>query len=375
MKQQPSTTPKYESVAIHYMSGTGNTFRVATWMAEAANALGMKQRIASMESEKPEQGIEKTDKRLVGLFFPTHGFTAPWQAIKFALKMPRGRGVDAICVATRAGTKFGPLFLPGLSGTATFVVALILAIKGYSVRGVLPLNMTSNWTAVHPGYSRSSANAIHARSRIKAARFFGRIVSGETCWINLNNALEFLFGLALLPISIGYILVARFVFAKLFFANERCNGCGLCATSCPLGAISMVGEKSPRPYWRYNCESCMRCMNFCPEKAVEASHSLAVAIYLISTVPVAATVLGWAKSRYPGLTGLDSPTLDSILSTILLLGATMVSYLVLQLLLRISVLNRIVAYTTFTRLFRRYHEPETKLKELVGKGRELKKAD
>ena len=34
----------------------------------------------------------------------------------------------------------------------------------------------------------------------------------------------------------------------------------------------MVGGSKSRPYWTFACESCMRCMGYCPNKAVEVSH-------------------------------------------------------------------------------------------------------
>jgi hypothetical protein len=38
------------------------------------------------------------------------------------------------------------------------------------------------------------------------------------------------------------------------------------------------------------------------------------------------------------------------------------------LLLRWRVTNALFAYTTFTRLFHRYHEPDTRLQAIVGRG-------
>ena len=52
-------------------------------------------------------------------------------------------------------------------------------------------------------------------------------------------------------------------------------GCGLCVENCPNGALRLWGSDPARPYWTYSCESCMRCMGYCPEQAVEAGHSLA----------------------------------------------------------------------------------------------------
>ena len=48
--------------------------------------------------------------------------------------------------------------------------------------------------------------------------------------------------------------------------EEKCNGCGLCATLCPLNNIEIVDGK---PEWGKNCTHCMACINHCPKKAIE----------------------------------------------------------------------------------------------------------
>jgi hypothetical protein len=56
--------------------------------------------------------------------------------------------------------KFGPVFIPGISGSAPFIVALILFLKGYKVRGAMS-------TRLHPGNSISgNKRQIYLKSAI-----------------------------------------------------------------------------------------------------------------------------------------------------------------------------------------------------------------
>jgi Pyruvate/2-oxoacid:ferredoxin oxidoreductase delta subunit len=351
----------YAKATFYFLSGTGNSYRVAAWMAGAAADQGAAVALHPIESARPAEEIDSGDASLLGLVMPTHGFTAPWAMLRFALRLPRCPGAHVVVVATRAGLKLGPVFTPGIEGTATYLVALILALKGYRVRGATGVDMPSSWIAVHPGLPSGAVTAIVARARARTTRFTAAILSGRrrfAGWIPL------LIGLGFFHISLGYVLIGRFFLAKLFFFSDRCTGCGLCAEHCPNHAIEMRGGgEHRRPYWTFRCESCMRCMAYCPTHAVEANYLLGVAAYLVAAAIPTTALLTWLAARVPALAFLDGTprwALESIYA-IVVLG---LAYPLFHFLLNVPWISWFFTRATPTHYYRRYHEPETLLKDL-----------
>lgn len=361
----------YSRATIYYFSGTGNSYRVSSWMEETAKQNGLEAGIASIDRAGSTSTIDK-DADLIGLVAPTHGFTSPWHMLKFATRMPRGKSRHAFCASTRAGLKWGPAFIPGISGSANFIITLILALKGYKVRGAVSIDMPSNWYSLHPIQKLKKQRAIIERAEPKTIDFMNKIISGRREWFTVNNLYELLWGIILSYISLLYLVIGRFFLAKLFFANSGCNGCGLCADSCPVEAIVMHGRRKTRPFWKYNCESCMRCAALCPQKAVEAGHSWGVLLYFISSVPASVIIFSSLGSFFPGLAQTNHAWLSNIIKLLYLYSALFLSYYVFDKLLLFPSINWFFTHTTMTHFWGRYHEPDLNRRNLMFTDKEKK---
>jgi len=166
-----------------------------------------------------------------------------------------------------------------------------------------------------------------------------------------------------LPVSVLYFCFARFFLAKLFFATSRCNACGLCAQGCPVSAIRMVRG---RPFWTLQCESCMRCMNFCPQRAIQASQLLAALVFLYGSSVLTKALTALLQSQFAIVAGLAGG-LAWLLSLPVLIGIWMVFYRVWFALLRWKPASCFFEYTTLTRWYRRYREPDTLSQDMARK--------
>lgn len=357
----------YKKTVIYFWSGTGNSYRISSLMGNVSEENSLNTRVLSIDKNNPTEKITGGSDSLMGIVFPTHGFTAPWHILKFVWNLPHSDATHAFCVATRAGLKFGPFFTPGISGSATFIIALILMFKGYNVRGSMSVDMPSNWFSLHPIQSKRSHDSIIKRAELKVSSFMERVLSGDMMWLSVNNLYEIIWGFLLSFISVAYLFIGRFFLAKLFFANKNCNGCGVCASYCSVQAIKMWGKEQPKPFWGYNCESCMRCATFCPHNAIEAGHSWGVILYFISAVPISAYVFSWLGVYISGIGNLEGHWVSDVVNLMYYYPAIFISYYIFNALIRIPAINWIFAHTTMTHLssWGRYREPNTKLKNIA----------
>lgn len=354
----------YKKSIMYFASGTGNTYRIAKTIEETANKKGVKTRTVLTTDGNPQSEIEDSSGFLLGIAMPTHGFTVPWYVMKFLFRLPRRKETHAFMISTRAGTKAGKKVWWGLSASSLWLTALILSLKGYKVRGFRGIDMPSNWMMVHPAYPAKAAEFIIDYSKERAAEFITKILSGKKHIVNGMNIYDLIMGIALLPVSLLFIILGKVFMGKLLFANNKCNSCGICADNCPVGAIKMKGSKKPWPYWSYNCENCMRCISYCPQKAVEAGHSWGVVLYFITTVPVGAWLLAKLGTSITGTENIEAHWLTQLVQFIYIYPALFISYFVFHYLTRILAINALFTYTTLTHFYKRYREPGTKLKDI-----------
>lgn len=347
-----AATGAYEAIDMVVWSGTGNTRRVAERLAEEARSRGA---VAHVLSSTGAVETPPTSRRLLGLLAPTHGFTAPWPLVKAAFTLPEVRGVDSFVLVTRGGIRFGGKTVSGFEGTAAYLPAALLALRGARVRGVGAIDMPLNWTVVVPAFNRSGVAEIVERGDAQTDAFSDRLLSGNSVF---GGRGQLILGILILPLSLGYMLVARLMLAKMFFADERCTSCGTCERYCPQGAVRLIG-RARRPYWTYDCQNCMRCMSNCPTDAIQGGQGwLLFYVWLIS-LPVAAMVASVLLSTLGVSAGLLPGALRFLASYIWIVASVWLAYGVLWLGLSVPGLRFVLARATLTRLYRRYRGPRT----------------
>lgn len=354
---------------VFYFSGTGNARNVAIWIAGVWREHGLQAEVVDLvERGRRPVRVDVGDE--VGFASPTHGFNLPPTALGFLFRFPRApRGNRAFVVNTRAGLRFFGVYLPGLSGVAQLLAALVLLFKGYRVAGMRPIDLPSNWISLHPGLREDSVRAIYQRCEAITRRFAERLIAGRR---DLRALWDLPVDLLIAPLSLGYYLVGRFFFAKSFVASRDCDACGACVKRCPTRALQLVDG---RPFWTWRCESCMRCMNLCPRRAIETAHGFVVALPLLLSTVMTSLVVPTVRPLLPrwAATGRTSEIAYFVLDNALLLAVLCLAYRLLHRALRLRFVERLVVGTSLThfRFWRRYRAPRTAGKGLAPDAEEI----
>ncbi len=349
----------YDNIVLFYFSGTGNAKHVTTWIAEQANKRGTNTFIYNIEEKSELKSLYVEGKTLLGFCSPTHGFNFPPIMLHFIHNFRWNSKADVFLINTRGGLKLYKWFTPGVNGIAQLYPALVLTCKKFRCVGMQPMDMPSNWISLHPGVRYKTMLSIFCRCHRISKQFIDKILDGKRVYKALwSLPLDLLIA----PVSVLYYFIARFALAKTFATNNNCNLCGICLEQCPVKAIE---KRNNRMYWTFRCESCMRCMNTCPQRAIETIHGYTAIIWgsIFLLIPVLLSKLLFNITIIPFN---KNSSYGEIIEFVLLSGCSLIiifiAYLVLHYLLKINIINKIIAFGSFThyKFWRRYKHIKAK---------------
>lgn len=329
----------YKELFIYYFSGTGNSKNVALWVAAVASKQNILTQVIDIATTDRLSVKAPSSGSLVVFVSPIHGFNYPPVMLNFIVRFPKGNN-PVLLMNTRAGMLIGKFITTGLTGIAFYFAAFILKLKGYSIRGMVPVDMPSNWISVHPGLNDRTIRYLHDKNKERVSKHSEKVISGKRNFVALREIVQ---DVAVSPISLGYYFIGRFFFAKTYYASKDCDNCGVCIKNCPVKAIKISDN---RPFWTFNCESCMKCMGNCPKKAIETAHGFVIGFLIVNSLLLIPLFYKYFDLLF---FTIENEVVKYIVETLLFLFFLAILHRIMHYCMRFRFIERIMVFTSLTK--------------------------
>lgn len=108
----------------------------------------------------------------------------------------------------------------------------------------------------------------------------------------------------------------------------------------------------------------MKCMNNCPQRAIETAHGFIIAVGIISSI-----IVGYAVNKiltipaFADWQWLQNETINLLILTIFILPFLFLAYRTMHWLLKFSLFERLIVYTSLSKFkfWGRYNPPKYKM--------------
>lgn len=246
--------------SIRYFTGTGNSLLVARSCAAEFEAAGWAIDLEPIAEAGAGPGSPPRAEADAACFvFPVYSLDLPRVARRWLESLPARAATTPALLLVTGGS-------PDDCGWSLLEGCRILGSRGYDPSYSELARMPNNWGTFMRVPSGEEAASIAAAGQERARAAARAFLSGERREKPLSLPVFGPIGSRLL--RAGFRRGVKRLW-KMFGTSGACSGCGLCARSCPMGAVDMTeGPAGPRPRWSAACEQCMRCFNACPSRAI-----------------------------------------------------------------------------------------------------------
>lgn len=232
---------------LYYFSGTGNSYAVAR---DISGLLGDTELVSIPRALK--EGI-KGGADAIGIVFPVYIWGMPLVVDEFCGKLKNSDAKYFFAVCTCGG----------FPGAALVQAEETLAGRGIKLSAGFSVKMPGNYTPMYGAIAPEKQKKMFAAEKEKIKKIALAVKESKFSSPEKSNFL-----INMLVTGLFYKFAAPHMpeMDNRFFADKKCNSCGLCARYCPAGNITM---KDGKPEWQHKCYQCFACLQWCPVEAIQ----------------------------------------------------------------------------------------------------------
>ncbi|QNO15434.1 4Fe-4S ferredoxin [Alkalicella caledoniensis] len=231
---------------IYYFTGTGNSLKVAKDIAREIGDCTLT-RITSEVSA----GELQCQSVRIGIIFPVYYYGLPIMVKKFIENFNTNPKNYIFAIATCGGSV----------GASMNQIEMLLSLKGLSLSAGFRIVMPDNFQLMYGPASETKQQKLFkqqesfTKDMVEIVRD-NRLIPFREQGKYFTKVLGGIFSKTFNPKGKD----------QNFWTQQSCNGCGICGKVCPADNIEIIQGK---PVWRNNCELCLGCMQWCPQKALQ----------------------------------------------------------------------------------------------------------
>jgi ferredoxin len=237
-------------VDFYYFSGTGNTYLVVKKMKETFEKYGIEANMYKIEDSNPENiNLD----RIIGLGFPIAELSTYEFVWDFINALPQAKDTKIFMVDT----------LGGFSGGIVGPVRQIVKKKDYTPIGACEIVMPPNVFYIQ---DEKVCKKKVKKGLKKAEKYAKALIKGKAKWGRVPVLSDAVYYTSLLGLKVTETNLNQ----KLLYLTpdkDKCSKCGTCVELCPIDNIKM--EEGEYPENLMHCQYCLRCVSFCPKKAIK----------------------------------------------------------------------------------------------------------
>lgn len=234
-----------------YFTGTGNSLALTKLLSENLK----ENEIISITKSLKNKNF-KIINETVGFIFPNHYGKIP-EIVKKFLNECNFEKVKYIFAVISGGAGAGYAFND---------LKIILMQKKVILNAACEIILPSNYI-IAPYYAFANRDDIMKKKLFenskKAMKSFSEIIKGKKNNYEIKNNIGRALGMLF---NISNNLSNRKNWDKFFYADDKCNSCGICERVCPDDNIKIINGK---PNWNHNCHVCMACIQLCPKESIQ----------------------------------------------------------------------------------------------------------